>query len=183
MKTDILYIDGSKFLAVLADLAVPHTLQSGFIRVDGPKGRRMYIAATKRVGRIDLSGFEVDFGAKVPHCGIFGNVRQQLDLDPVIGEEGILSNFRTAVELMLSLEPVVKVKAAAKPKAPKAKKAGTTGPVPAAPAAPETAEAKAKRMELIKRVAAAKGVGVSRKSIAQADVSGEDADTALVINA
>lgn len=181
MKTDILYVEGSKFLAILTDLGVPHTVQSGFIRVEGAKGRRLYVAATKRVGRVDISGFEVDFGAKVPHCGVFGNVRQQLDLSPELGEEGILTNFRALVTHLLTLAPVEKVKVAPKPKAPKAKKAKAEGTVPAAPA-PETTEAKAARMELIKKVAAEKGMKVSPKAMAQADAGEEDADTLLVIN-
>ena len=166
MKTDILYVENSKFLAVLAELTVPFTTQSGFVRVEGAKGRRLYVAATKKVGRIDISGFEVEFGAKKPHCGEFGAVKQQMDLSPEIGEEGILSNFRSLVSHMLTLPAVEKVKAEKKPKAPRtAKKTG--GEVPPPPV--DSAEAVKARMELIKRVAAEKGLNVSSKTLALAE--------------
>lgn len=170
MKTDILYVESSKFLAVLADLNVPFTTQSGFVRVEGAKGRRLYVAATKKVGRIDISGFEVDFGAKKPHCGEFGQVKQQMDLSLELGEEGILQNFRALVEHMLTLPAVEKVKVAKAPKAPRAKKVPTApGEVPAPPV--ESPEAIRGRMELIKRVAAEKGLNVSSKTLALADAS------------
>lgn len=168
MKTDILYVENSKFLAVLQELNVPSTIQSGFIRVEGAKGRRLYVAATKKVGRVDISGFEVDFGAKKPHCGEFGQVKQQMDLSPELGEEGILSNFRSLVVHMLTLPAVEKVKATKKPKAPRAAKVKLApGEVPAPPV--ESPEAIRGRMELIKRVAAEKGLNVSAKTLALAD--------------
>lgn len=108
-KNNVLMVAQSKFTTILETLGVPFITQSGFLKVSGAKGRNMYIANTKTVGRIDLSGFEVEFGAKLPHCGVFGNVKQQLDLDIALGEEGILQNFTSALEVMLSLPAVEKV--------------------------------------------------------------------------
>ena len=166
MKTNILYVENSKFVTVLDELNVPFTVQSGFLRVEGPKGRRLYVAATKKVGRVDISGFEVEFGAKVPHCGVFGKVKQQMDLSPELTEEGILENFRAIVTHMLQLQPVEK--APAKPKAPKAAKGTKVSmAVPATPAV-DSLEAKLARIELIKRVAAEKGVAVASSTLALA---------------
>jgi len=168
MKNDILYVEGSKFLAVLAELNIPHTVQSGFIRVEGAKGRRLYIAATKRVGRIDISGFEVDFGAKVPHCGVFGAVKQQMDLSNELTESDILSNFRALVEHMMTLPAIEKV---AKVKAPKAPKAGRKAKPGTVPSSPEPTDALKGRMALIKKLAQERGVAVSSKTLAMADSS------------
>ena len=163
MKTNILYVESSKFLAVLSDLSVPFTVQSGFIRVEGAKGRRLYVAATKRVGRVDISGFEVDFGAKTPHCGIFGNVKQQMDLSSELGEEGILANFKALVQHMLTLPAVIKEVKVKAPKAPRVSKKADSKPTPESP------EAIKSRMDLIKRIAAEKGLSVSSKTLALAE--------------
>jgi len=155
-KSNVLMVAQSKFLAILDTLQVPYITQSGFIKVSAAKGRNMYIANTKTVGRIDLSGFEVDFGAKVPHCGVFGNVRQQLDLDPVLGEEGILQNFTAALEVMHALAPVEKV---AKAKAAVAAKPEFSTVTPE-----EIAQAALARRLLIAKTAEEMGVTVSSKS-------------------
>lgn len=162
-----LFATKEQYLAVLADLGLSHTEQSGFIRVEGAKGRRLYIAATKTVRRVDLSGFEMDLKeeiTKVPHCGVFGNVKQQMVVGT--GPEGDLERVREVLAHMATLPAIEK--APAKPKAPKAKAAKTEGAVPAAPAV-DSPEAIKARMELIKKVAAEKGVGVSSKTLALAD--------------
>jgi len=163
LKTNVLYVESSKFLTVLTELEVPFTVQSGFIRVEGAKGRRLYVAATKKVGRVDISGFEVDFGAKIPHCGPFGNVKQQMDLSPELGEEGILANFKALVQHMLLLPAVVKEVKIKAPKAPRVSKKAASAPVP------ENPEAIKSRMDLIKRIAAEKGLSVSSKTLALAE--------------
>lgn len=166
-KTNVLYIDGSKFTTILSELGIATTTQSGFIRVDGPKGRRVYVAATKKVGRVDISGFTVEFGAKTPHCGEFGNVKQQLDLDPALGEDGILTNFKALVEHMLTLPAVEK--APPKPKAPKAAKVeAVVGEVPAAPAPDAGIK---DRLAAIKAYAESRGMAVSNKTLALAEES------------
>jgi hypothetical protein len=127
MKTNVTYVDAAKFEAIMLEKAKQHGFQladqKGFIRVEGPKGRRIYVASTKRVGRVDLSGVEVRtedgkhaLGFVAPHCGPFGNVKQQLDMS--LGEEAILANFSALLDLMAALPPVEK--AQRKPAAPKA---------------------------------------------------------------
>lgn len=166
MKTNTLYIARELFEAAIKTSGLPSREQSGYIRIDGAKGRRVYVAATKKVGRVDISGFEVEFGAKVPHMGVAGNVKQQLDLSPELTEAGILENFAALLATLKTLPPVEKApKPEAAPKAATAKTEGTTPPKPVA--APETPEAKAKRMALIATVAAAKGVKVSKKATAK----------------
>ena len=147
-------------LAFLATTGLPYSKQSGFIRVDGAKGNRLYIAATKTVRRIDISGFECSpVIAQVPHCGVFGNVKQQVRLTglPV---ETQMANFEAAYRTL-----ILQV---AKTPAPKAVKVE----VVAAPVVDEAAVAAAKeaaklaRIALIKKVAAEKGMMVSTSSIA-----------------
>lgn len=168
MKTNTLYIAREQFENLIKASGLPSREQSGYIRIDGAKGRRVYVAATKKVGRVDISGFEVQFGAKTPHMGVAGNVKQQLDLNPELTEAGILANFGALLAVLKELPPVEKApkpEATATPAAPKATKAKTEGTTPAKPA-PETPEAKAKRMALIATVAAQKGVKVSKKATA-----------------
>ena len=148
-----------QYIDVLTQYELTHVEQSGFIKVQCPGGR-LYIAATKTVRRVDLSGFEMDLKeqlTKVPHCGVFGAVKQQMVVGT--GPEGDLERFDEVLNHLMSLPaPAPAVKA------PKAKKvAGEKkgwGAKPAAPA-PESDEAKAARMALIRRVAAEKGVSVS----------------------
>jgi len=154
--------------ALLTARGLAFTEQSGFLKVIQPGGR-LYIAATKTVRRVDISGFEVTNSlGKVPHCGVFGAVKQQLKL----GTDGAeaLANLVAVLDILVALPaPAPKVKA---PKAPKAAK-GTKGEkkgwgaVPAAPAA-ETDEAKAARIARIKEYAEKNGMAISKKSIASA---------------
>jgi hypothetical protein len=117
MKTNVTYIDAAKFETLIAASGLPMSGQKGFVKVSGPKGRVVYVASTKRVGRVDISGFEMEgAGYVTPHCGPFGNVKQQLDFS--LGEDEILSNFAALLEHMKSLAPVEKaVRAPATPKA------------------------------------------------------------------
>lgn len=90
MKTNVTYIDAAKFEAIIIASGLPFSAQKGFVKVQGPTGRNVYVASTKRVGRVDISGFEVSYGV-APHCGPFGNVKQQLDFSKP--EDGVLSDF------------------------------------------------------------------------------------------
>jgi hypothetical protein len=125
MKTNVTYVDASKFETLCLAAAEKHgyaiTAQKGFVKVAGPKGRSLYVASTKRVGRVDISGFEMEGAGYVsPHCGPFGNVKQQLDMS--LGEEAILTNFQTLLDHMATLAPVAKPERkapAAKADAPK----------------------------------------------------------------
>lgn len=105
MKTNVTYVDAAKFEALIKEAGMEMREQAGFVKVLGPKGRNLYVAATKRVGRVDISGFEVEWGI-TPHCGPFGNVKQQLDFSKP--EDEILNDFVKTLEHMKTLEPVEK---------------------------------------------------------------------------
>lgn len=161
-----LFMSRDQAIALLTEKGLEYTEQSGFLKVIAPGGR-LYIAATKTVRRVDLSGFEVGLGTltKVPHCGVFGQVKQQLKLGTSDSEA--LANLTAVIDHLMALPaPAPKVKAPKAPKAAKDEKKGW-GAVPAAPA-PETDDAKAARIALIKKVAQEKGMAVSSKSIATA---------------
>jgi enamine deaminase RidA (YjgF/YER057c/UK114 family) len=87
-------------------------MQAGFVQVEAKKGRRVYVAKTKRVGRVDLSGFSVtdaEFGTMAHSAGKFGAVEQELDFRKQEGEsdqtaeERILNNFTKILEHMKTL--------------------------------------------------------------------------------
>ncbi len=136
----------SAYEAAILAAGLTFVEQSGFLRVEAAKGRRMYVAATKTVRRVDLSGWESPTLA-VPHrLGTFGAVTQML---PIAGTpEEQVARFVEALEVMKSLAPREVTKAGAA-KAPKAKKAVEV------PQVPED------RMALIRKVAAEKNVAVS----------------------
>jgi len=162
-KPNVTYVARTQFEDILTDMGLPTKIQSGFIRVDGARGNRLYVAATKKVGRIDISGFEVDHLGQTPHCGIFGNVKQQMRMSGT--EEEVLARFTSLVKALLS-QPA-KVKAEKPPKAKKVK--GAKKVWGAKPLTEEVSkefaklvgDAKEERIALIKRVAAEKGVAVS----------------------
>lgn len=117
MKTNVTYIDAAKFEALIVASGLTMAGQKGFVKVMGPKGRVVYVASTKRVGRVDISGFEMEGpGYVTPHCGPFGNVKQQLDFS--LPEDEVLSNFQKLLAHMATLSPVEK--APRKAPAPKA---------------------------------------------------------------
>jgi hypothetical protein len=115
MKTNVTYVDAAKFETLITASELPMTAQKGFIKVQGPKGNAVYVASTKRVGRVDISGFTVEYGV-APHCGPFGNVKQQLNFGQT--EEAILEDF-TRLLADLKLQAPVE-KPVRKPAAPKA---------------------------------------------------------------
>ncbi len=157
MKKNITYIDAVKFENIIREKEMPITAQAGFIKVSGAKGRNIYVANTKLVGRVDLSGFKVDMvgvfgleGAK------FGNVEQQMDFTR--SEEQILATFSDLVDHLKTLEPVVKE---SKAKAEAAKKEAAVGWSVAPPSKEEREAARAARKALIEATAKSKGVEVS----------------------
>lgn len=169
MKKDITYVSQESVIAVLTSKSgLQFEEKKGWLKVMGAKGRNIYVPQTKRVGRIDISGFEAEPTlAKVPHCGVFGNVKQQLRMD---GDEAqILARLGLVIDLMLSLPARVKevTVRAKKPAAPVADSSPDSLPVEVEPEPDLNAERLA-RIELIKKVAAEKGVSVSSKTMALA---------------
>lgn len=155
------YVDAVEFERVIQASGLAYKAQKGFVKVMGREGRNVYVASTKRVGRVDVSGFEMlDPDGKAlpgfvrPHCGEFGNVKQQLDFS--LDQEAILQNFAALLEHMKGLEPAVR----------KPRPIGQTKPAPAGWTSvgktPE--EQKADRKALIERVAREKGAQISEKT-------------------
>ena len=164
MKKNITYVAVDTLLAVVTKAGLAYTTQSGFHKVEAAKGNRLYVAATKRCGRVDLSGFLIDPNdglTQTPHCGPFGAVKQQLLMEGGTEAE-VVARFERVVAALLLQPAVVKVVKPPKAKAPKAIMATTAGTVPATPAPLSDPSS---RLELIKRVAAEKGMAISSKTL------------------
>lgn len=149
MKTNINYVDACHFETIIKDSGLDYEPQKGFIKVKGKTGRQVYVASTKRVGRVDVSGFTMEGpGFIEPHCGPFGAVKQQLDHS--LPQEEILANFTRLLAVLKDLAPAEKVKRSMAPKKDEPK--GWS---------PETSAKREDRMALIRKVAAEKNVTVS----------------------
>lgn len=146
MKKNVTYIDYAKFAAVVAEQGLTELPQAGFVKVQGPKGRQVYIAKTKRVGRVDVSGFEMPEGTpSIVNLGgeSFGNVRQQLDFSAP--EADVLAAFSLVLGHMKELPALDKISRtprAAKPEA---------APAPEAPVDGRKAKIMARAQELISK--------------------------------
>ena len=156
-----------QYKQAIADAGLSYTEQSGFLRVDGASGRRLYVASTKTVRRIDISGWEFALGrlTKPPHTTITGNVKQQMVIG--LGADADLEKFTELLAHMKSLAAVEKV---AKPKAPKAAKAGDAdGEVPSMPASSpnEAIEKRLAQIANVKKFAEMRGSPVSEKVLAE----------------
>jgi hypothetical protein len=106
MKKNVTYVSQSSFAAIAAKLGLTWTEQAGFVKVQvaGKDDYRLYVAKTKTVGRVDISGFEP--GTDVvgfKHLGgeSFGAVKAQLDFAQP--EAVILHAFEAACLVMASL--------------------------------------------------------------------------------
>jgi hypothetical protein len=122
MRKEITYVSVEKFSAIATSLGLAWNEQKGFVKLSGAAGRNVYVGKTKRVGRVDISGFEME-GEGYVNLGelAFGAVKQQVDFTR--GEDEILAAFTQALTHMLSLDARIKPKAA---KAPAGLKAGET---------------------------------------------------------
>ncbi|MHB8407835.1 MAG: hypothetical protein ACYDHY_06930 [Acidiferrobacterales bacterium] len=132
MKKELAYVASERFMEIASGLGLPTKEQAGFIQVVGPKGRRLYVAKTKMVGRVDIAGFEVADvhpGTVVKLGGLsFGQVKEQLDFDPkgtaddsperLAREQEIVAAFAHICGHMATLAPVEKAKKGKAAKAP-----------------------------------------------------------------
>jgi len=147
MKKNTNYVQSTACLAICEARNLKAVEQAGFYKVSGAKGRNVYIAKTKQVGRIDISGFLFD-GPGVTNLSEgekFGAVGQQLDFSRT--PEETLTTLGAVLDHMLTLDARVIEKKSVAPKA--------------APQAPETDETKKARRALIAKVAREKNVEVS----------------------
>jgi len=169
------YIDAAQIEALLLTTGMSLVAQAGFVKVapagSPAHGPKIYVARSKRVGRIDLSGFTVeDEGVVTLDDDLrFGNVAQQVDFT------------RPAEDTLKTLKAVLKALAKAPVperaprKAPKAKASEAKGWQTIASPAP-----KADRLAAIKEAAekatkkpAGKGKKAPKEAApeAQADVT------------
>lgn len=137
--------------------------QSGFLKVEAATGRRLYVAATNSVRRVDVSGWEHGLGTltRTPKDGPFGQVKQQMVVGTGAAED--IARFETLLAHMLTLpaiEKEVKVKA---PKAPKAKGGAAVVVAPA----PKDPSKRLKEIENVKLFAAKRNTPVSAKLLAE----------------
>ena len=123
MKAGITYVDASKFEAIILSSGLEVELKKGWVKVKGPQGRNVYVPLTKRIGRVDISGFEVEDDGVVTltEQDMIGNVGQQLDMSR--SPTAILETFAKVLEHMKSLAPVTKLVR----KVPSAKADGPVG--------------------------------------------------------
>lgn len=144
-KKDKVYVDGAKLEAIIREHAkVPAgegipldvaVMQKGFIKVFGPKDSRcqVYVANTKKCGRIDVSGFESKLPGVVryPEDERVGGVTGEVDFTQP--EEVTLETFRALLE-ELKAQPAKERASRAAPKAKGPAAVGFTGvqraPVP-----------------------------------------------------
>jgi len=157
--TDTVHVTRAAFDLVVKEfpsLSVEEKAQ--WTKLEGAKGRKVYLPKTKTVRRVDIAGFEVEPSmAMVPKQGVFGAVKQQLRLHGT--EVDILNRFRKLLSTLVSLTAVEK---AAKAKIEKVKPAEVVKTDLNSP------EEIAKRLERIKAYSKATGIPVSSK-VAQAD--------------
>lgn len=105
MKKNITYIAREKFETIVKKAGLAIRPQAAFGRVDGPNGRRLYIAATKQVGRVDASGWDVDvdgvtkLSKEEAKSLRLGAVRGQLDFSKPEAE--ILAAFKDLIADMI----------------------------------------------------------------------------------
>lgn len=105
MKKGQTYIAAEKFTALVAARNGFEVKQNtGFVKVE-KGGRRLYIGKTKRVGRIDVSGW-VSSEPGLINLGeqSFGQVQQQFDFTRT--EDQILATFEALLDEMETSAPV-----------------------------------------------------------------------------
>lgn len=99
---------------------------SGFIKVEGPGGQRIYVQKAHTVRQVDLSGFGKGLPGTVPLPSPNGRVEAQLDLsDP----EAAIKRYEELVALLPTLPKMVQARKAPLMISTKGKRKGTK-PVP-----------------------------------------------------
>lgn len=151
MKKNITYIAFDAVMSLVAASGCPTTEKAAWVRVNGAKGRRLYVPKCKNVGRIDLANLNIEHeGVRDLGGESFGSVTQQLDFGRP--EADVLSALAHCLEMLAEL-PALE---------PKPRKRPATQPAPAVASSPEDIRtARLARIALIARVAAEKGVAVS----------------------
>lgn len=169
-KKQVTYVDASEFESICVELGVPMVAQAGFVKCgDGKNGRYLYVAKTKRVGRVDLSWFKMtgEDGKAVPGVRDLdgderhGSVEQGIDFS--LTQEEILTAFRDALIFAASLPTADKARASSRPR----KETGPAAVGFSAGLIAKGEEARVARKALIERVAREKGATISAKTEAE----------------
>lgn len=164
MKKNVLYIDSAKFTAIATEAGVPTKDNAGFTQWILGNGYHLYVAKTKTVGRVDFQYLPPEgmVGVRVLGEGEkFGRIVAQLDFDTTLGEAAILSAFEAMTRHGASLPNWERPK---KVMAPKPIAASPEASTPDSSPVDEEATkvlARAKRAEMIAKVAKEKGVDIS----------------------
>lgn len=105
MKKNVTYVDACHFERLIIESGLAVKAQAGFVKVSGAKGRNVYVARTKKVGRVDISGFLSNDPCVITldDDEAFGNVRQQLDFS--LTEDSILGAFENILKELAELGP------------------------------------------------------------------------------
>lgn len=99
-------INVERLMEIVEDCGLEATLQSAYSKVS-VGSRAVYIANTKKVSRVDFSGFDFDHPAVIKlseseaRALKLGKVRAQLDFGK--SDERVLEAFRTGIEMMKHL--------------------------------------------------------------------------------
>ena len=104
----------ASFTGLLEKLGANVTEQSGFVRVDGPEGRRMYVGRGKIVTTVHLSGFTSAHGTKLEKSPS-RKVEQEMSWPDGLSAIGQLRLFADLYNEMMSLAPIAKKAASSKP--------------------------------------------------------------------
>lgn len=159
------YIEQNKFEMIAKEMGFQPLEQAACLKISGPEGNNVYVAKTKDVGRIDISGFKVPIEWGVINLTEYqriGAVEQQIDFSDTRSEEEILLTFRKILELLPTLPAVKRTR----------RRSAMPGAIQKIEAkqpeksASELAEEKAKRLALIQRVAQEKGAEISSETVA-----------------
>ena len=103
-----LKLANEKYIAIVTELGLTTEIKSNWLKILGPGSQyRVYVPLTKTVARVDIAGFEFEHGVK-PAQGEFGNVKQQLDINPGLIEEQVLARFKCLLQFMKKTSPILK---------------------------------------------------------------------------
>ena len=94
MKKNVTYVSFESFANIVADLGLATKENAGFVQVSLGNGYHLYVARTKRVGRVDLQFLPEGEGYEDLGEARFGRIVAQLDFS--VDEGSILEAFARA---------------------------------------------------------------------------------------
>lgn len=116
-KKNVTYVDACHFQTIMVASGLPYAEQKGWIKISGAKGRNVYVAKTKTVGRVDISGFvSPTEGTRMldPESEAHGSVAQGLDFS--LSQDEILIAFTDLLTHLATLPEAEPVKRTMKKK-------------------------------------------------------------------